>query len=686
MFEIRGISAEAIAAFSTRSAQIEAALGERGTTRDDASSAEKQIAALDTRQAKVATDQASLVKEWRETADGAGFGAEARMALVNAAETKAAFPDHQPAMAMHGDMTADRAIAHASENLGERQSVFSANELQEEAGRYGLGKVSYTQIAQAVDNAAKQGDLLPRSYVDRRGAEFAGFTTRDNVETETKLLRIEAAGRGILPPIASRMDAAKAVASAAADAKQAGFDWNTDQRTATAQLLTSHNRITALQGYAGTAKTTTVLATFAREAETRGMRVTALAPTASAAMVLGEALGTRGDTVTRHLVSPERGGGGKFAVWIVDEASLFSARDSAKLFEQAEKQNARVILVGDVKQLGSVEAGAAFEQLQGAGMETAKLGEIVRQTSSATKEAVLASIAGDARKALAALVPGNHEWYAHRERFTINDEAKRGQELADSLGIHLLQDRQIVIDGVQFLGSTLWTDYAIYGNPAAAMRHSQRWMNDHRVIFPLDTGVPLTPEEALLWHKQSAVWLSETLRVPFPEKTVVVTHHLPHPQSIHPRFARDPLNPAFCSDLSGLVENSGAALWVHGHIGGWQRAEPKRKEPHYVTRNHNSNHRTQAARLSRMACHQQGRKQLLDKGWSCMAASRRQRAFPATRRHADERAHRPPPAFGEHRRQSGRRISACPQSGLVFEHHGAFANQRLNRREVGILR
>jgi conjugative relaxase-like TrwC/TraI family protein len=406
MFEIRGISAEAMAAFSTRSAEIEAALGERGTTRDEASAAEKQIAALDTRKAKVATDQASLVKDWRETADGAGFGAEARMALVNATEAKAAVPDHQAAMILHGDITADRAIAYASEKLGERQSVFSANELQEEAGRYGLGKVSYTQIAQAVDNAAKQGDLLPRSYVDRRGAEFAGFTTRDNVESETKLLRIEAAGRGILPPIASRMDAAKTVASAAADAKRAGFDWNNDQRTATAQLLTSHNRITALQGYAGTAKTTTVLATFARETEARGMQVTALAPTASAAMVLGEALGTRGDTVARHLLSPERIGGGKSAVWIVDEASLLSARDTAKLFEQAEKQNARVVLVGDVKQLGSVEAGAAFAQLQRAGMETAKLGEIVRQTNSATKEAVLASIAGDARKALAALDRG----------------------------------------------------------------------------------------------------------------------------------------------------------------------------------------------------------------------------------------------------------------------------------------
>jgi ATP-dependent exoDNAse (exonuclease V) alpha subunit len=233
-----------------------------------------------------------------------------------------------------------------------------------------------------------------------------GSPPAQNVETEAKMLRIEAEGHGTLSPITTPLAAAKAVASASAQGARAGFGWNADQRAATEQLLTSRNRITALQGYAGTAKTTTVLATFAREAEARGVRVVALAPTASAAMVLGEALGARGDTVARHLLSPERPSQGQPAAWIVDEASLLSARDTARLFDLAEKQNARVILVGDVKQLGSVEAGAAFAQLQGAGMETAKLGEIVRQTNTATKDAVLASIEGDARKALAALDRG----------------------------------------------------------------------------------------------------------------------------------------------------------------------------------------------------------------------------------------------------------------------------------------
>jgi conjugative relaxase-like TrwC/TraI family protein len=416
LFEIKGVPAEAMAAFSTRSAEIEAALAERGTSRDAASAVEKQIAALDTRDVKVAADHASLVAQWRETASGAGFEPAARLAMIEQAEARAATPSHRPCLEAQGDGAAIRAVAQACDKLGERQSVFSAAALQEEAGRIGLGRVSYAQIEAAIEATTKRGELIDRTFLDRRGAQFAGFTTRLNVETEARMLRIEAEGRGTHAPIASPLAAAKAIASATVQAERAGFGWNADQRAATKQLLTSRNRITALQGYAGTAKTTTVLATVAREAEARGMSVIALAPTASAAMVLGEALGTRGDTVARHLLSPERPEPGQPVAWIVDEASLLSARDTARLFDLADKHDARVILVGDVKQLGSVEAGAAFAQLQTAGMETAKLAEIVRQTNDATKEAVLASIEGDAKKALAALDRGGGQIIENADR------------------------------------------------------------------------------------------------------------------------------------------------------------------------------------------------------------------------------------------------------------------------------
>ena len=182
---------------------------ERGTSRDAASAAEKQIATLDTRQAKVAADPAALVADWRETANGAGFGPDARLAMVRDAQALVASKDHRATIDMQGDRIAARAVAHAADKLSERQSVFSVAALQGEAGRIGLGKVGYAQIGAAIGTATKQGELIDRTFLDRSGAEFAGFTTRASIETETKMLRAEAEGRGTLSPIASPLPVAE---------------------------------------------------------------------------------------------------------------------------------------------------------------------------------------------------------------------------------------------------------------------------------------------------------------------------------------------------------------------------------------------------------------------------------------------------------------------------------------------
>ncbi len=414
LFEIKGVPAAVIRAFSERAAQVEARLAERGQTRATASAEEKQIAALDTREAKQSLERGELVSTWRAEADAAGFGKDSREALVAASKQAVANAEHGSALAAQGQIAAHQAVTLAAASLGERQSVFAAAELQKEAGRYGLGRATSAQISAAVARAQGDGALVPRTFLDKRGAEFAGFTTAENIAHERQLLRLEAEGRGASAPILPAKQAASAVARAEL---QSDHPWNEGQRAATRALLTSPHRV-GLQGYAGTAKTTTVLATFALEAQARGVAVTALAPTASAAQTLGDALGQRGETVARQLArnSASLSGG----VWIVDEASLLSARDMAALLGLAADSKARVVLVGDVKQLGSVGAGAAFAQLQSAGMATARLDNVVRQTNSATREAVLASIEGDARKALVALDRGGGKIIAHgsqSERF-----------------------------------------------------------------------------------------------------------------------------------------------------------------------------------------------------------------------------------------------------------------------------
>jgi ATP-dependent exoDNAse (exonuclease V) alpha subunit len=72
----------------------------------------------------------------------------------------------------------------------------------------------------------------------------------------------------------------------------------------------------------------------------------------------------------------------------VDEAGLLSAKDALALLTKAQEQQARVILVGDTRQLSAVEAGNPFKSLQQAGMATAYLSQSLRQKNQQIKAGV----------------------------------------------------------------------------------------------------------------------------------------------------------------------------------------------------------------------------------------------------------------------------------------------------------
>jgi 3',5'-cyclic AMP phosphodiesterase CpdA len=160
-------------------------------------------------------------------------------------------------------------------------------------------------------------------------------------------------------------------------------------------------------------------------------------------------------------------------------------------------------------------------------------------------------------------VPGNHEYYGKRWQSRL---ASLRQAAADR-GIHLLDGDEVILRDVRFLGATLWTDFALgTSEPSAvaeAMELARRRVNDFRVIGHGTDGL-LQPEHVRDMHRGQVRWLESRLAQPFAGATVVVTHHLPHPRSIHPRWVGDPLNPSFASDLSRLV-GPPVSLWVHGH-------------------------------------------------------------------------------------------------------------------------
>ena len=103
------------------------------------------------------------------------------------------------------------------------------------------------------------------------------------------------------------------------------------------------------------------------------------------------------ETVERLLTDPKMQGRVKDQVIWCDEAGLLSVRDMKRLFDVAGAQNARIVLSGDINQHGAVGRGDALRILEkNAGIKTATLREIRRQTNEEYRQAIRAISEGDA--------------------------------------------------------------------------------------------------------------------------------------------------------------------------------------------------------------------------------------------------------------------------------------------------
>jgi predicted phosphodiesterase len=162
-------------------------------------------------------------------------------------------------------------------------------------------------------------------------------------------------------------------------------------------------------------------------------------------------------------------------------------------------------------------------------------------------------------------VPGNHEFYGGSIASTVQEL----KQLCGSSGIRVLDNHAVVIDGVRFLGTTLWTDFRLFGDGAqreVAISEAQGFMRDFsRIRMDETSDAMFTPVASAEQFAHHANWLEKELAAPFAGKTVVITHHAPSPKSIHPRFANSPLNACFVSDAERLIDGARVDLWIHGH-------------------------------------------------------------------------------------------------------------------------
>lgn len=155
-------------------------------------------------------------------------------------------------------------------------------------------------------------------------------------------------------------------------------------------------------------------------------------------------------------------------------------------------------------------------------------------------------------------VAGNHEYWGY-EMADLNSLLVDG---CKGSNVHYLEKDSIIINGVRFIGCTLWTDFN-GSNDEILMEELENIMNDFRYIF-VDSNL-ISPKELIDINTDSKKWLEKELSKSHNGPTVVVTHHAPSVKSWasdHDDFIKY----AYCNDLESLFEKNEIDLWVHGHI------------------------------------------------------------------------------------------------------------------------
>ena len=181
-------------------------------------------------------------------------------------------------------------------------------------------------------------------------------------------------------------------------------------------------------------------------------------------------------------------------------------------------------------------------------------------------------------------VAGNHEFYHHDiDQLSKAFEAQSAAALLD--GVYCVEYMEpVVLEGIRFTGCTLWTDCSLYqGVPRLktqqdAIEKVEQYLNDFRTIQKGKRS--FTAQDSVELHRLQYTHLLNKLSQPFAGKTVVVTHHGVHCESIAARYNPGSrivsapkklpgentnwmLNPGFASHLPGLHEQ--VELCIHGH-------------------------------------------------------------------------------------------------------------------------
>ena len=379
--EIKGYTQEYLDASSPRSQQIREYLERTGRSGKEAA----EIAAHSTRDRKEIHSPREVMAAHRKLAADFGHQAEA---VVRAARERS---QHQERPINSFDRVRESLTFSRDKNF-EREAVVDERALIRDGLRRGMGEITHAQVRANLETRLASGEF----QIVERSQSLPGrqFTTAKTIEAEHEIIHRVREGQNHVGPVLPRPQAI-----AVADQHE---HLNRAQKSVVEDVLSAPDRIQGIQGFAGSGKTT-ALTVIRSAAERQGHQVEGFAPTSRAARQLKEA-GIEAGTLQAFLVrgqDNERNPEQK-RLFFIDESSLASTNQMREFLSRLGP-NDRVLLVGDTRQHQGVEAGRPFEQLQEAGMRTAKLDEIVRQQEPGLKSAVELLATGQVPAALDAL-------------------------------------------------------------------------------------------------------------------------------------------------------------------------------------------------------------------------------------------------------------------------------------------
>ncbi|MCW0001330.1 metallophosphoesterase [Pararhizobium sp. YC-54] len=162
------------------------------------------------------------------------------------------------------------------------------------------------------------------------------------------------------------------------------------------------------------------------------------------------------------------------------------------------------------------------------------------------------------------LVPGNRDYY----HSSIKEGFEKGVELARSYeGIFLLDEGFVVLGGIRFVGATLWTDFALFGDPRLPMLEAAEHIDDYRRIKISNLPAKrFSPRQAMRLHLNARLIIEDLLAASCDLPTVVITHHAPSLLSMSQDWIDNPLAPSFASNLDRTILRYQPQFWIHGHL------------------------------------------------------------------------------------------------------------------------